>query len=543
MKEKSLKIFAIATASISLVLGGAIFANKTVSSAFFNADASDAHAITLNSSTVTGLTSTASSGSFTSKTSEGNDVVWEFNNAKTATDALMALERNEYANNDGSEAYLANRSPITTLESVTINFVGSYVTLYGSINGTDYERVSTINASGTYDILKDYLYVKLCSGNQDKTALTLTSLSITYSCSASRYNPEIRDSILNPSTKIDKDSNNVPLATTSDVVFDETKSTTSLVISQNFNHSNVYNKYIWVVLNRTYSIEAASHSKLVFWLKTSADAKFASADDGTTAKDNFNVSVKPMNSSWKEVAGTMTTTTYKANQEYIEVTVDLESASWKADAANLGVLRVSINRVLTAGAVYLDDFHIEEKDNYPTVSYSFDYPEMTEANDLSNGAISICYGGVTDEEASTDYIAPARAGGSSTQSRKTTISSDWKMWNYAGMANDLKNKSLTFDVLVDETTVSEGKTANLVLQFMVGSTVYKTQSLFSTNEPGITRESVVDANSNTWTRITIDASLFAASASAVSSANLGFNLGYARTIYIDNLYIGNIHIN
>lgn len=543
MKEKSLKVFAIATASISLVLGGAIFANKTVGSAFFNADASDTHAITLNSSTVTGLTSTASSGTFTSKTSEGNDVIWEFNNAKTATDALMALERNEYANNDGSEAYLANRSPITTLESVTINFVGSYVTLYGSINGTDYERVSTINASGTYDILKDYLYVKLCSGNQDKTDLTLTSLSITYSCSVSRYNPEIRDSILNPSTKIDKDSNNVPLATTSDVVFDETKSTTSLAISQNINHSNIYNKYIWVALNRTYSIEVASHSKLVFWLKTSSDAKFASADDGTTAKDNFTVSVKLMNSSWKEVAGTIVTTTYKANQEYIEVTMDLESASWKADAANLGVLRVNINRVLTAGAVYLDDFHIEEKDNYPTISYSFDYPEMTEANDLSNGAISICYGGVTDGAASTDYVAPARAGGNSTQSRKATISSDWKMWNYAGMANDLKNKSLTFDVLVDGTTVSEGKTANLVLQFMVAGTVYKTQSLFSTSEPGITRESVVDANSNTWTRITIDASLFAASASAASSAHLGFNFGYARTIYIDNLYIGDIHIN
>ena len=98
-------------------------------------------------------------------------------------------------------------------------------------------------------------------------------------------------------------------------------------------------------------------------------------------------------------------------------------------------------------------------------------------------------------------------------------------------------------MLVDGTTVSEGKTANLVLQFMVAGTVYKTQSLFSTSEPGITRESVVDANSNTWTRITIDASLFAASASAASSAHLGFNFGYARTIYIDNLYIGDIHIN
>ena len=543
MKEKNLKVFAIATVTASLALGGAIFANRASGRTLFNVGATDTHTITLNSSTVTGLTSTATSSTFTSKTSEGSDVIWEYNNAKTATDALMALERNEYANSDGTEAYLANVSPITTLESVNIQFVGTYVTLYGSINGIDYERVSTIDSSGTYTLLRDYLYVKICSGNQDKTDLILTSLLITYSCSESRYNAEIRDSILNTSTKIDSDSNSVPLATISDEVYDESRSTTALSISQNFNHSNVYNKYIWINLNNIYPIEVLSHSRLAFWLKTSSDATFASADDGTTAKDNFAVSIKLMNSSWKEIAPTISTSTFKANQAYIEVIIDLESVDWNDGATNLGVLRVNINRVLTAGAVYLDDFHIEEKDNYPAVSYSFDYPAFTEENDLSNGAIAVCYGGVTDGGTNTDFVAPARAGGSSTQSRKATISSDWKMWNYAGMANDLKNKSLVFDLLVDQSTVTQGKSANVVLQLMINGVVYKTQNLFSTSENGISREAVVDANSNTWTRITIDTLSFSASATSTSSANLGFNLGYATTMYIDNIYIGSVHIN
>ena len=542
MKEKNIKILAASTLAVSLAVGGAIFAGRTSSGSLFNAKATDANVITLDSSTVTGLTSTASSGNFTTLTSKGSEINWAYNNAKSSADALMALERSEFFNNDGSEAYLVNLSPITTLESVSINFTGSYITLYGSINGVDFERVRTISASGTFTDLGDYFYFKVCSGAQDMSDVILTSISITYSCSPTRYNPEIRDSILNPGNQIDE-YEDLPVATTSNVVCDETRSTTSLSISQNFNYSQVTKKYVWIKLNRTYSIEDASHSKIVFWLKTTEDATFAEAKEGLAAKLYFSISVKALNSSWKESTPTFATSNYYANTEYTKVEIDMSSAIWHEGIEDVSLLRVSINRVLTAGHIYLDDFHIEEIDDYPTISYSYVYPTMNEENDLSNGTCTKHSSKVTDAGEDLEYVAPAREGGSSTKSRKTTVTQDWKMWNYDGMDEDFENKSLTFDMLVDESTVTTGKTLNVLVQIKINGVIYKTENLFNTTKAGITRESVVDASSRTWTRITIDPILLVTTATVLESGDLGFCLGYAKTIYIDNMFIGNIHVN
>lgn len=541
MKEKNIKILAASTLAVSLAVGGAIFAGRASSGSLFNAKATDANVITLDSSTVTGLSSTASDGNFTTLTSKGSEVEWAYNSAKSSADALMALVRTDYGNNNGSEAYLANLSPITTPESVAINFTGSYVTLYGSINGVDFERVRTISASGTFTDLQDYFYFRVCSGAQDMSDVVLTSLSITYSCSSSRYNPEIRDLTLNVGSKIDTDDNDYPVAIPSEEVFDETRSTTSLSINQNFERTLVTSKFIWLKLSRNYLLEEVSHYKLVFWLKTTDDASFASTGDGS-ARDNFNVSIKLMNSSWKEASSSFATSDYKKGQSYIKVAYNLGSVTWKSGASNVSIIRISINRVLTAGHVYLDDFHLEETDVYPTMSYTFNYPVMSEENDLSNGVYTSCYGGSTDVGEELDYVAPAREGGSSTKSRKTTISGDWKMWNYEAMTQDFKNKSLTFDALVDESTVSTGKSANLIIQILINGVVYKTDNLLSTTKAGITRESVVDASSRTWVRITIDCVMLPSSATETPSTHLGFNFGYARTIYVDNMFVGNIQI-
>ena len=105
------------------------------------------------------------------------------------------------------------------------------------------------------------------------------------------------------------------------------------------------------------------------------------------------------------------------------------------------------------------------------------------------------------------------------------------------MTDDLKNKAITFDFRCED--VTSGKTENLVLQLYIGGSYYKINNVVSSSNTGMTRETVVDANSISWYRITIDLIAFAASTSPVTNTtNIGFNLGYCTTIYIDNLYIG-----
>lgn len=528
------------TLACALSIGGALTFSQLSKTNFLKKVAASTYTIALNSSTeISGLSSTASSGTFTTKTSGNSDVDWSFNNAKVNASGLMTLVRSELGNTNGAEAYLVNTSPITSISSIDLVFTGSYVTFYGSINGTDFERVKTVSGSGTFTELNNYFYVKICSGNQDMTDLDLVSLVINYDCVAADYTPEKRDSILNSGGKIDQDDNGKDIGVLSDVVFDSTRSTHSIKINDNINYSNIYNKYIYIKMRSPLSTDDASHSNLVCYLSTSDDATFASADDGTTAKDNFSVSIKLLNASWKEAASTLTTATFKKGQAYTQVVINMSSITWNTGITDVTLLRVSINRVITAGAVYLDDFHFEELVSYPSFSYSYSYPEMIEANDLSNGTYTSCYGGTTDAGSDTTFVAPARNGGSSTQSRKTTISSDWKMWNYAGIIGDLKNKSLTFDLLAAD--VTEGKNANMVMQFTYDGGTYKTPNLLGkVAASGISYETVTDANSNDWVRVTIDCYVFAASNSPVGSSNLGFNLGYCKTLYVDNLFVGNL---
>lgn len=522
----------LAATSLMCLAFGVTFVSNSSGLSFKNAKATT-YNLTLNSDTeIEGLSSTPSNGTFSVR-----HITWNYNNAKTAESGLLTLVRTAVGNNFGDEAYLGNTYPITTLESMNIQFVGQYLTLYGSIDGTHFERVRTISSSTTVTDLSDYFYVRLCSGNQNGSDLTITSVGISYSCDNTKYQNDIRDSLFNAQTKIDTLSSEA-IAEESNNVFDANRSVKALKFKQNIAYGDV-TKYVWIKLNHTVSVSDTSRTKVVLHYSCDEGSMFESTDGKHTAKDNITLYMRFMQSDFKNKAcnDTFTSPSIVANTAYKKLVIELNSHTFTGD---FDVIRLNINRVITAGALYVDDVHIEESDNYPTVSYSYTYPVMNEENDLSNGTYTQCYSGSTDAGTETEFIAPSRAGGSSTQSRKTTLSADWKMWRYAGMDADFHNKSLTFDVLAAD--VTSGKSANLVLQIQVNGAVYKINNVLGASlNNGVTRETVMNGEQE-WSRITIDPVLIISSAEETESTNIGFNLGYARTIYIDNIYIGSISI-
>ena len=126
-----------------------------------------------NSSSITGLDSISYQngeidGSFTA------------NYAKINENNLIVLGRTVNGNSNGSEGYIANKEAIGGLTSIEVNFTGSYITIYGSHNNNEWYRLETLFSSNTCLRVAGYGYTKICSNSQDKSDVTINSITYTY---------------------------------------------------------------------------------------------------------------------------------------------------------------------------------------------------------------------------------------------------------------------------------------------------------------------------------------------------------------------------
>ena len=196
MKVKSLKVYAIVGTSISLALGGALLANKTVSSPLFHAGALDTHSMLLNSSTLTDLTSEYGSGTFTTNTDRGNEVSWSYNYGKASDGNLIELGKNEIGFPAATQFSIGNASPITSITSISV-VIGETDALFafGSHdNSTFYKlgyltKATALNFTGA----NEYHYVRFANAKEDKTSVTISSISVNYDCVAADYSDELSD--------------------------------------------------------------------------------------------------------------------------------------------------------------------------------------------------------------------------------------------------------------------------------------------------------------------------------------------------------------
>ncbi|MBO5577688.1 MAG: hypothetical protein J5955_01065 [Bacilli bacterium] len=520
MKEKSLKIIAIATASISLVLGGAIFANKTVSSAFFNADANDTHSLVLNSSTSTGLTSEYGNGTFITNTEKGNEVTWSYNYGKASDGNLIELGKNEIGFPAATQFSIGNASPITSINSISV-VIGENDTLlvFGSHdNSTFYKldyltQATAVNFTGA----NEYHYVRFANGNQDKVSVTISSISVSYDCVAADYSDELSDV---SSETILADGSHV-LSYDNTEYIDGLNSRQSLKIT---GQAGTAQNDFSISLGKSIPSSEIIRHNFEFYCNTLHSENYDSGHSYIRFLVYPGVG-SGRNSGKKYIQ----TENIKCGYDWTRVIVDFSTLTDITAGEKINSLYV--RAVYINGYALLDQARIIMNDTYPAISE--DLYNTYEANDLSNGEALHGYGTVKS--------APSTSVKSidSLQSGRVTIDADYRMWHYQGglVDADCTGKSLRFDI---KAIPVEGKNhAQISFQYQYDDEgvlhVYTISGILTHDNTGVTRTDL----GNGFYRFVInfDAHHNSVDASTKTSTNVGFNLGDSREAYVDNYFV------
>lgn len=468
-------------------------------------------------------------------TESGGDLIFGYKDAKGGNDVHALLGRVNYGANDGNEGYLENKSPITGVESISLQFVGTKLDLYVSADGNEFSfsqrftynnEITTYTSDPAIDLTR-YYYFRFVNSDLTLHDASMVSLTFNYNCSKDNLDLEKSDRFNYPAT-------GQGALTPNASVFDNGKSTNSYEFV-----GDGTDTYINIRLGQDYNIEDGYSINLSFYAnfkgvtavknKTYSRPKFYAAYDSGTgvnikthSGNNTSTSMTPGTDSWVRWTFDLSTLTLNTGK-----------------TGEINTLRLGWGYLIT-GTALLDHLQVSISAPVDVLDYTYSFDNVTEDNDLSNGTYTSCYGGTTDNGIDETYfVAPVN--GTSSRSRKTTISDDWKMWRYAGMEADLRTKVMRFDVYFE--TITDKKSPNLILQIQTGESVLKTDELISKTADYFTRTEVTDGSDRTWYRITIDCYKAFADHRAelvTTSANLGFNMGYARIAYIDNLQITNI---
>lgn len=519
MKEKSLKIFAIATASISLVLGGAIFANKTVGSAFFNADANDTHSLVLNSSTSTGLTSEYGNGTFITNTEKGNKVTWSYNYGKASDGNLIELGKNEIGFPAATQFSIGNASPITSINSISV-VIGENDTLlvFGSHdNSTFYKldyltQATAVNFTGA----NEYHYVRFANGNQDKVSVTISSISVSYDCVAADYSDELSDI-----------SSKTILADSSHILsYDDTEYMDGLNSNKSLKASINGETYLdfCVDLGRAIPSSEITRYSVEFYCNTLHNENY----DSNHSYMRFLV-YPGVNSGRNTEKENIQTANIKNGNSWTSVYVDFSGL--KKEIVGQTINSLYIRAYYVKGYVLIDQARVYMNDTYPVLSE--DLYNAYEAGDLSNGEALHGYGTVTSTPSTSVKSID------SLQSSRVTIDADYRMWYYQGglVDADCTGKSLRFDI---KAIPVEGKHhAQISFQYQYYDEgvlhVYTISGILTHDNTGVTRTDL----GNGFYRFVInfDAHHNSVDASTKTSTNVGFNLGDSREAYVDNYFV------
>ncbi len=519
MKVKRLKVYAIVGTSISLALGGALLANKTVSSPLFHAGALDTHSMLLNSSTLTDLTSEYGSGTFTTNTDRGNEVSWSYNYGKASDGNLIELGKNEIGFPAATQFSIGNASPITSITSISV-VIGETDALFafGSHdNSTFYKlgyltKATALNFTGA----NEYHYVRFANAKEDKTSVTISSISVNYDCVAADYSDELSDI-----------SSKAILADGSSVLsHDTTEYINGLNSNQSLKIAHTGSDYADFCLDLGKSIPSSEIARysLEFYCNTLHNEDY-------DAKHNYmRFLVYPgvgsgRNSGKKHIQ----TENIKNGNDWTRVIVDFSGLSDIAPDETIN--SIYFREYYVNGYVLVDQVRIRMNDTYP--SFSEDLYDTYEANDLSNGTAQFGYGTVNSTPStsvrSTDSL----------QSSRVTIDADYRMWRYPGglVDEDCTGKSLRFDI---KAIPIEGRDhAQVSFQYNYSDAgvlhIYTISGILTHDNTGVTRNNL----GNGFYRFVIDFDAHHSSveASTKTSTNSGFNLGDSREAYVDNYFV------
>lgn len=470
-------------------------------------------AYTLEHGAISGLENTYKNGTFTTKTRLNNNISWEYKYGKSSS-GLIELGKDSIGNPSDNNYCIGNTSAITSITDMTVLFSGAdYLYLYGSSDAENYYLVDTLTSShySTTNIAK-YLYFRIVNGNQMDTAATITSISFSYACEISDYSDEMIDI---SSKTILADANSV-LSYDNKNIVEGFNSSKSLKITG----STSNNTFTWVIsLGRTYTGLQFKKATLTYYVESVNNSNYDNSHNYTRfmiypAKNTSRLSGSPY----------FQTGNLKNGTAWGKQTVSFANLTSISDEAEINALY--IKSVYVTDYIHIDQMHISLGMEELSPSLINQY----EANDQISENIHVGYGTVTS---TFDYIHHSV---NSVRSSRINIDSDWRMWYYndTGMGDDMSGYTLSFDILYAD--FIEGKSAAAATYKFAYNSARWTVSL-NEESAGVIR-TVLE---NGWTHIVINFDDVQAEQGTSTDTsdlnNLGFNVGYARTIYVDNLHM------
>lgn len=262
-------------------------------------------------------------GEATVRTSFGNEINWVYHNVSLLNGSHVVLKRDNIDNSIGNDGYLENVEPITGVISLEINFTGSYVTLYGSNNKTDYHRIKTLSTSGVTTSIKGYQYIRICSGDQNRNDVSLQSVKVRYSCN-----------------------------------HDNTVDSSDLITLNNHQtHTSVDDVYPYD-LNQSTSFMKINNEEVAFNLSETLVAN---------ELDRYNLEIQYMS-----LGVDNNPLVLSMNDINVNLLSSVNKDTWTSINYDLSTLKddttdyiTTFNLKLNEGNGYIDDIRIVEKDNYP----------------------------------------------------------------------------------------------------------------------------------------------------------------------------------
>ena len=281
----------------------------------------------------------------------------------TATDNAVATLTRVAASKPGADDnYIEIASPVFFTEGLTVEFEGinRYVYVYCSYDGESFELIDTLTrAKQTSDRVNRFFYVRLvCSSAGEESTVIIKKVSFKYEVDAVPSSLALRaeqSDLLNDMVAVSEEDG--PFYRQSDELYNSNLSTKAVKM-RNFEAPGL------IDLKCNIASYQARYTKFSFKFKLDHGVTFQSKESGQWVdKSNMSFFVRP----------------YIGNQKYginYKINTFAEQDDWTTvefylgdmmgdDIVDITTFRFWINRKLSNGFVYVDDFRMTQSNRYP----------------------------------------------------------------------------------------------------------------------------------------------------------------------------------
>lgn len=490
---------------------------------------------------------------------------FEIKSGTTLAGGFCKLNKTLAGTSEGNDAYIGNTTAITAIESISVVYTGTYMSFYGSPDGTTYYRVQTVGSSTntehseTLTSLNNYNYFRACSGLVSTGTIDVTSLTINYGC--------------------DKDESTERMDLTNHINLSDY---TFASYDTNYKHGSFSSRSLKVlkgsdgeitwdlpfVLTPEMLKHYTFHFDLYYDMYQTTD--YIDNGDGTySVQDGATVTQRDYYMPWQ-----IATKYNGSTKNYKAFNDNTRAVTWGSKSTNLGdvyktelsdsninQIGFKFNSPLNSvsggkyyyGSVYFDNFYLVELPTYPEISAT----KVYETSDVSSGTFSL-NGGEAGyvNETKTDYYVFGESNEASHITFTDNASQAYR-FGYSLEAgrktSDVvdRNTILRFDFayIVNAARAAQSKDAHIYFYIAHESSVYQSHDIYNTSlaytEVTQTVVNYPNSTSLNWYSLELDIAGLMDNPNQTyaypsKSYYLGFYIQYASDFYLDNMFYGTL---